>query len=128
MQRSEEERKPSRKGDSAGAEGTFAAAAAGREINRCNSRHRRFPMKALITVVSATLLSAAAMAGDGMSKTTAATFEALDKNADQQISKTEAAAEKNVSDAFAMADTNGDGYLSKSEYMTAGKSHDKPKS
>lgn len=85
-------------------------------------------MKALITVVSATLLSAAALAGDGMSKATAATFEALDKNADQQISKTEAAAEKNVSDAFASADTNGDGYLSKSEYTAHGKSHDKPKS
>lgn len=81
-------------------------------------------MKAFITVVSATLLSAAAMAGDDMSKTTAATFESLDKNADQQISKTEAAADKHVSDWFAAADTNGDGYLSKSEFMAK----EKPKS
>ncbi|HEY6644753.1 hypothetical protein [Povalibacter sp.] len=85
-------------------------------------------MKTLITVVSATLLSVAAMAGDEMTKTTAATFEALDKNADQQISKTEAAAEKSVSDGFASADMNGDGYLSKSEFMAHGKSHDRTKS
>ena len=83
-------------------------------------------MKIFLTVVSATLLASAAMAGDmpkDMSKT-AATFESLDKNADQQISKTEAAAEKHVSDTFASADTNGDGYLSKSEFMA----NEKPKS
>ena len=80
-------------------------------------------MKAFITVVSATLLSTVAMAGDSMSKT-AATFESLDKNADQQISKTEAAADKKVTDWFAAADTNGDGYLSKSEFVAK----EKPKS
>lgn len=80
-------------------------------------------MRALITVVSATLLSAAAMAG-GDKQHTAATFESLDKNADQQISKTEAAADKHVNDWFAAADTNGDGYLSKSEFAAK----EKPKS
>jgi len=80
-------------------------------------------MKALITVVAATLLSAAAMAGDDTpAKNTAATFESLDKNADQQISKTEAAADKTVSDRFASMDTNGDGYVSKAEYMARTKS------
>ncbi|HMN44862.1 MAG TPA: hypothetical protein PKE27_09830 [Povalibacter sp.] len=79
-------------------------------------------MRALITVVSATLLSAAAIAGGD--KHAAATFESLDKNADQQISKTEAAADKHVNDWFAAADTNGDGYLSKSEFAAK----EKPKS
>lgn len=80
-------------------------------------------MKSLITVVSATLLSAAAFAGGD--KTTA-TFDALDKNADQQISKTEAAADKHVSEWFSKVDTNGDGYLSKSEYMAKEKMKEKP--
>jgi Ca2+-binding EF-hand superfamily protein len=80
-------------------------------------------MKALIAIVTATLLSAGAIAGDDYSKkTTTAAFESLDKNADQQISKSEAAAEKMVSDSFAAMDTNGDGYLSKSEYAARTKS------
>lgn len=78
-------------------------------------------MKALITIVTATLLSAAAMAGD-KDTTTAATFDSLDKNADQQISRTEAAGEKMLSDSFASIDTNGDGYVSKSEYAARTKS------
>lgn len=79
-------------------------------------------MKTLVTLISATLLSAAAIAGDGTSKDHAATFESLDKNADQQISKTEAAADKRLTDSFASADSNGDGYLSKSEYVARTKS------
>ena len=63
------------------------------------------------------------MAGDKdkTHETTAATFESLDKNADQQISPTEAAADKMLSEAFAAHDTTGDGYLSKSEYMAKSK-------
>jgi Ca2+-binding EF-hand superfamily protein len=76
-----------------------------------------------MTLVAASLLSAAALAGgEGTSKATAATFEALDKNADQQISKTEAAADKMVSDHFASLDTNGDGYVSKAEFAARSKS------
>lgn len=78
-------------------------------------------MKAFITVVSATLLSAAAMAGDDSKMHTAA-FDSLDKNADQQISKTEAAGDKRLTEHFAAMDTNGDGYLSKSEYAAKMKS------
>jgi hypothetical protein len=76
-----------------------------------------------IALLAATLLSVTAIAGDDKAKkdttmkSTAATFESLDKNADSQISKTEAAGDKMLSDSFASADTNGDGYLSKSEYM-----------
>jgi Ca2+-binding EF-hand superfamily protein len=79
-------------------------------------------MMKFIVLIGAAVLSVAAMAGDDKYKTdttmksTAATFESLDKNADSQISKTEAAADKMLSDSFASADTNGDGYLSKSEF------------
>lgn len=45
------------------------------------------------------------------------TFEALDKNADQQISRTEAGRDRKLSDGFAYADTNADGYLSKAEFV-----------
>lgn len=81
-------------------------------------------MTRLITLLTATLLAMTAVAGDKEKNkgehdmsSTAATFESLDKNADSQISKTEAAADQSLSDSFASADTNGDGYLSKSEYM-----------
>ena len=79
-------------------------------------------LKAFVTVVSATLLSAAAIADDGTSKQTASVFDSLDKNADQQISQSEAKADKALSDSFATMDSNGDGYLSKSEYMAKSKS------
>jgi hypothetical protein len=84
-------------------------------------------MTKLIALFAATLLSVTAMAGDkdkpkDAMKTTAATFESLDKNADAQLSKTEAAADKMLSDSFASIDTNGDGYLSKSEYAARTKS------
>jgi Ca2+-binding EF-hand superfamily protein len=50
-----------------------------------------------------------------------ATFDALDKNADSQISKTEASADSKLSDNFAALDSNGDGYLSKAEFMARSK-------
>ncbi|MET0499302.1 MAG: hypothetical protein ABW106_13640 [Steroidobacteraceae bacterium] len=76
-------------------------------------------MKRLTFLIGATLLSAAAFAaGEPVSPPDAVTaaFESLDKNADEQISKTEAASDKAVSDSFASADANGDGYLSKAEF------------
>ena len=78
----------------------------------------------LITVIAATLLATTAMAGDKDKYDTksTATFESLDKNADSQISKTEAASDKMLSDSFAAADSNGDGYLSKSEFTALSKS------
>jgi hypothetical protein len=45
------------------------------------------------------------------------TFERLDCNCDQQISKSEAQSDKTLSGASASADTNDHGYLSKSEYQ-----------
>ena len=81
-------------------------------------------MTRFIALLGGTLLPITEMAGDDKAKkdttmrSTAATFESLDKNADSQLSKTEAAGDKMLSDSFASADTNGDGYLSKSEYMS----------
>jgi hypothetical protein len=68
-------------------------------------------------VALAVLLSASAVAGDAKSQKTVAAFQAMDKNADQQISRTEAAADKSLADNFASLDSNGDGYVSESEYM-----------
>jgi EF hand len=88
-------------------------------------------MKTLIALFAASLLSAAAMAGDNKPgdtkadptmKSTQATFDSLDKNADQQISKTEASADKTLSSSFVALDTNGDGYVSKSEFAARTKS------
>ena len=77
-------------------------------------------MKKFIAIVTAALLSTAAIAGDDTEKSmTTTTFDSLDKNADQQVSKTEAAADKVVSDRFSSLDTNGDGYLNKAEYSVA---------
>jgi Ca2+-binding EF-hand superfamily protein len=83
-------------------------------------------MTKLIALLAATLLAFTAYAGDKekehQMKSTATTFDSLDKNGDAQISKTEAAGDKSLSDSFAKADTNGDGYLSKSEFMARSKS------
>jgi type II secretory pathway pseudopilin PulG len=51
-----------------------------------------------------------------------AIFEALDQNADQQLSKIEAAADRRLSDTFAAADADADGYLSRAEYLARPKS------
>ena len=84
-------------------------------------------MTRLLALVAATLLALAAQAGDDKDKShetameTTATFDALDKNSDSQISKTEASSDNKLSDNFASLDTNGDGYLSKAEFMARSK-------
>jgi len=84
-------------------------------------------MTRFLALTAATLLAFAAQAGDNKDKShdtgmkTTATFDALDKNADTQISKTEAAADSKLSDNFAALDTNGDGYLNKAEFMARSK-------
>lgn len=85
-------------------------------------------MTRLIAFVAAALLSVTAFAGDNKDKkdhsmkSSAVTFDALDKNGDAQLSKTEAAADEALADSFAAADTNGDGYLSKTEFTARQKS------
>jgi hypothetical protein len=44
------------------------------------------------------------------------TFKALDKDADQRLSKSEAASDKSLARTFAYLDANGDGYLTMREY------------
>jgi hypothetical protein len=84
-------------------------------------------MTRFLALIAATLLAFAAQAGDDKDKShdtgmkSTATFDTLDRNADSQISKTEASADSKLSDSFAALDTNGDGYLSKSEFMARSK-------
>lgn len=74
----------------------------------------RTSMEKFVALLAAGLFSTALMAADPQHSST---FEALDQNSDQQISKSEAQSDKTLADAFASADTNGDGYLSKSEFQ-----------
>jgi hypothetical protein len=88
---------------------------------RAKAHYEETIMTKLIALLAATLLSVTAFAGDKehkdhQMKSSAITFDSLDKNGDAQISKTEASADKGLADSFASADTNGDGYLSKSEF------------
>ncbi len=48
-----------------------------------------------------------------------ATFESLDTNSDGRISKTEAAADSNVTAQFSHYDQNGDGYIDRAEVTVA---------
>ena len=83
-------------------------------------------MKKLIAVVAGlclcALANAATPANVAKINATPASFAGLDKNADNQISKTEAGVDRKLSDVFAYVDTNGDGFISRSEYLaqTAG--------
>jgi hypothetical protein len=82
-------------------------------------------MKILTTLTATMLLSSLAMAQGDPAKTEApaptakATFEALDRNSDQRLSKTEAAADDTVSSQFAALDANADGYVNRGEYARA---------
>jgi hypothetical protein len=51
-----------------------------------------------------------------------ATFESLDTNADGKISKSEAAANENVSAQFTRYDKDGNGYIERSEVSSANSS------
>ena len=68
---------------------------------------------------TATLLCSSVLAGETPQATTVkavASFESLDKNADRQISRTEAGPDRALSNGFAFLDANGDGFLSPEEY------------
>ncbi|HEX7013842.1 MAG TPA: hypothetical protein VF161_13890 [Steroidobacteraceae bacterium] len=84
-------------------------------------------MLRVIAFLASSLLALGAFAGEEKeprreeSMKTGATFEALDKNADSQISKTEARSDKVLSESFATLDTNGDGYLSRAEFLARSK-------
>lgn len=77
------------------------------------------------TTLAVALLSSAAMAqseGPAQDQDLATgnvqtTFESLDRNKDQRLSKTEASADDGLSSQFAALDANADGYINKGEYM-----------
>jgi hypothetical protein len=78
-------------------------------------------MRAFIPVsaLAIALASGAAFAGGNNNERqsgAAAQFESLDRNSDQKLSQTEAAADQNVSGKFAALDVDGDGYITKREY------------
>src|SRR5688500_19765257 len=88
-----------------------------------SENHEETIMTKLIALLAATLLTVTAYAGDDKEhkdhsmKSSAMTVDSLDKNGDAQISKTEAAADKSLTDTFARADTNGAGYVAKTEFL-----------
>ena len=80
-------------------------------------------MKAWIIAVAA-LTCGSALAGETREATVKAqaSFDSLDKNADKQISRTEAGMDRALSNGFAFLDVNGDGFLSSDEYAARAKS------
>lgn len=77
-----------------------------------------------IVIFSAAILLCGASAAQGQTRSdqksqqsAEATFESLDRNRDEALSKVEAKAETSISAAFASADANLDGYISKVEYV-----------
>jgi hypothetical protein len=76
-------------------------------------------MNKLIAGLASLCMCAIAAAGDEPQFATAtpAEFVSLDKNADNQISKTEAGTDRKLSDGFAYVDTDGDGFISRTEYL-----------
>lgn len=78
-------------------------------------------MKLLIGALAALSMATVAIAADkppvATAKVDAASFASLDKNADNQISRTEAGVDRKLSNGFAYVDTNGDGFISRTEYL-----------
>jgi EF hand len=77
-------------------------------------------------ILGAALICSSALAGETPHPTATAkavaSFESLDKNADRQISRTEAGFDRALSNGFAFLDANGDGFLSPEEYAARTKS------
>jgi hypothetical protein len=90
-------------------------------------------MKTSKTLIALTLAAViplgAAVAGDQYSKdksgtTSAPGFDKLDTNKDGRISQAEASVDTNI--VFSSADTNGDGYLDKTEWKSQEKGTTSP--
>lgn len=71
-------------------------------------------MRKLIPAVLVGLFSLSAFAGQYASDKV--TFESLDKNADQKLSRSEVAADQKLAKDFSKADKNSDGFLSRDEF------------
>jgi multidrug resistance efflux pump len=93
-------------------------------------------MRVLTSAFAAVGLSAAVamaqepsrMPSEQPSKGAQASFEALDRNKDQQLSKAEAAADTALAARFASIDANADGYISKREYSASAGPMKEPRS
>jgi hypothetical protein len=70
-------------------------------------------MKHVLIGLALATVAAVASAGDMMSK---GGFKDLDKNTDGKLSAAEVSAQAGLSKDFKGADTDGDGYVSESEY------------
>ncbi|TQV66714.1 EF-hand domain-containing protein [Exilibacterium tricleocarpae] len=79
-------------------------------------------MKKLLALIAFTGMCGSVMAGD---KGEVPAFTDLDKDADSYISASEAKASDWLASNFSKADTDGDGRLSPSEYLTLIKMSDK---
>jgi len=69
-----------------------------------------------ISALALAFAGGTAIADDKDESSTAATFESLDRNSDQQLSQSEASGDESVASRFAALDTNRDGVLTKREY------------
>jgi hypothetical protein len=82
----------------------------------------------IIALFAAALLSFVAVANDDdKGKRGADTFKALDRNADERLSQTEASGDQEVAQHFAALDKDADGYLTKREYTAHMKGDKKEK-
>ena len=80
--------------------------------------------KELISMFAATVLAVGAAAAADQDKPPAsadAMFKSLDRDADQRLSKSEAAKDKALMEQFAALDTDSDGYLTAREYASQSK-------
>lgn len=83
----------------------------------------------IAVAVAAVLSIGLAVAEDDTSmKGADSTFKSLDRDSDQRLSKTEASGDKMLSEHFAAADADGDGYLSKAEVSAHMKQMDSSRS
>jgi Ca2+-binding EF-hand superfamily protein len=80
-------------------------------------------IRRLIPVFLLSFLCIAAASADDKEKSTSAeaTFKSLDRDADQRLSKSEAAGDKMLAQHFAAVDADSDGYLTKREYAAHAK-------
>jgi len=62
-------------------------------------------------------LAAAGVAlADGPANSVAPTFESLDRNSDNRLSRSEASYNRLLAEVFATSDVDGDGFVSRAEY------------
>lgn len=76
-------------------------------------------VRMFLLVLASPCLASVALADDAAKETerTQARFQALDRDADQRLSKDEASSSRDLAHRFAAVDANADGYVSAEEYL-----------